>query len=126
VLKSNITEAQESRFSFLHIFFIVCCLIGASYFSLLEILQVLKEGLMYFSSKKNIIDILMLSLNISVLISDLLNVSYTQLTQPLALGVLFMWIEFFMQGRIFLETAWMIRMINSSIQELGYFVFVFM
>jgi hypothetical protein len=71
---------------------------------------------MYFSSKKNIIDILMLSLNISVLITDL----------PLALGVLFMWIEFFMQGRIFLETAWMIRMINSSIQELGYFVFVFM
>ena len=84
----------------------------------------LNEGLRYFKSFWNLISMSSLILNTFVVIGDLAGLKETHFLPVSAVAVLLMWCKMFYFGRIFISTAWMVRMLYTIFIEIIFFQLV--
>jgi len=80
----------------------------------------------YFKSFWNLIDLISLLLNLSVIILDLVNNNTMDSNSVASVAILLMWVKLFYFLRIFNSTAHLIRMIIEIISDMRYFVIVLM
>jgi hypothetical protein len=104
---------------------IIIIFIGIIMSFILEVSKIIYSYKSYLMSFWNIISLISLVLNFFVVTADLSGMGERTLLPPMAIAVLLMWIRFFYFGRVFLSTAWMVRMIYSVIKEIGYFLLIF-
>jgi hypothetical protein len=64
-------------------------------------------------------------MNIAAVVTDFAGVSKENHVPILAIATLIMWLKLCYFGRIFLSTAWMVRMIYAVTYDMGYFLIVF-
>ena len=105
--------------------FCIVLLIFIAYFIFIEIKQMIYYKIKYFTDFWNIIDICSLALNLFCIISDLAELNSTKHIPVLACSVLLMWLKLVYFGRMFLSTAWMVRMIIGTVIDLKWFIVVF-
>jgi len=105
--------------------FVIILLVLVAYNIYIEVRQMIYYKVKYFTTFWNLIDLTSLIMNAFVLIADLSKLNLTKFVPVLACAVLLMWLKLVYFGRMFLSTAWMVRMIFAVIYDLGYFLFVF-
>ena len=105
-------------FCIILIFLILC-------FAFIEIIQMLYLKVEYFKKFWNIIDIASVILNMFCVITDFAGLNSIKHIPVLACSVLIMWLKLVYFGRMFLSTAWMVRMKIQVIWDLKWFMFLF-
>ena len=105
--------------------FCIILLFLTLYFAYIEIIQMLYLKVEYFKKFWNIIDIISLILNMFCVITDLAGLNSIKHTPVLACSVLIMWLKLVYFGRMFLSTAWMVRMIINTVVNLKWFILMF-
>ena len=103
----------------------ILVILGILWMGYFEFRQLCYYKLGYFGSFWNLIDVASLSINIVTIVTDLAGINDEHHTPILAIATLLMWTKLCYFGRIFLDTAWMVRMIFSVTSDMGYFLLVF-
>lgn len=103
---------------------IIIILINIAINIILELNKMMYSIIEYFTSFWCLLNMCSLILNSFVVIADLAGLQKRDLIPVLAVAVLLMWCKLFYFGRIFLSTAWMVRMIYSIFVEIVYFLLV--
>jgi hypothetical protein len=84
--------------------------------------QLYFHRLLYFKSFWNILDIISIFLNVTVVILDLSGADEDDVNAVACIAVLVLWFRLFYLLRVFSETAYLISMIQAIILEMKYFV----
>lgn len=117
-------EDGNGRFHRANIALIVVICIGIGMSIILEFNKIIYSILEYLTSFWNLVNFCSIGLNIAVVTTDLSEISKRDFVPLLAVAVLFMWIKLFYFGRVFLSTAWMVRMIYAIFANIGHFLFI--
>ena len=97
-------------------------LIFQAFFVYVEMHQLYFHRLLYFKSFWNILDIISIFLNVTVVILDLSGADEDDVNAVACIAVLVLWFRLFYLLRVFSETAYLISMIQAIILEMKYFV----
>ena len=126
-IKMGKDEASDSWGSYgrTDLAFWIIILVLIIYFVYIEIRQIAYYKTKYFKNFWNLIDISSLILNSFWVISDIAELNTTKHIPVLAWSVLIMWLKLVYFGRMFLSTAWMVRMMIGTVVNLRWFIFVF-
>lgn len=100
----------------------IIILVFQIFFIYVELHQLHFHGFFYFKSFWNMLDIVSIILNITVVIMDLSDVRKDEVNAVACIAVLVLWFRLFYLLRVFSETAYLISMIQAIILEMKYFV----
>jgi len=102
--------------------------IFSCYFLNNEVSQLLEEGITYFASVWNYIDIIPPVINFVIIASNIMDGIYTLPTNVIrvimAVAVFFMWFKLLYFLRIFKDTGYLIRMIIEVVADMRFFLLI--
>ena len=124
--KINSIGSYSDSFGIAEIIWIVIILMFIIYQLLNEVAQILYNGINYFFSFWNLLDLSSLFLNFAVWIWDLAGISDEKYVPLSAIAILIVYLKLFYFGRIFVSTASMIRMVIFIFYDMKYFLFIFL
>ena len=117
-------EETDGSYHAANLALIIIILINIGINAVLELNKMTYSVIEYFRSFWCLLSMCSLILNGFVVIADLAGLEKRDLIPVLAVAVLLMWCKLFYFGRVFLSTAWMVRMIYSIFVEIIYFLLV--
>ena len=121
----KLNNGDDADYAISSLFMIILLIFGILWMGYLHIRYIIYFKLKYFSSFWNWVDIASLLMNITVIVTDLADIDNTDHNQILAIATLLMWLKLCYFGRIFLQTAWIVRMIFAVANDMVYFLLVF-
>ena len=118
-------NGDDKEYAVANLCMLILVMLGILWMGYFELRQLLYYKWSYFGSFWNWIDISSLSMNVVAIVTDLAGINDRHHIPILAIATLLMWCKLCYFGRIFLQTAWMVRMIFSVAYDMGYFLLVF-
>ena len=91
-----------------------------------EIMQIVRHKIEYFKSFWNVLDIVSIALNVSVVAMEFFNTDYKNINRVSCISVLILYFKLFYFMRIFNSTAYLVRMIIEIVKDMKNFVWVLM
>ena len=119
-------KGSTDRFGLAAIIVAIVLILFVIYNAYYEVKQIIFYKLHYFKSFWNIVDLISITLNSFVCISEIAGLNDADLTTVTAVAVIFMWLKLFYFGRIFLHTASMVTMVIDITKDMKYFLIVFL
>ena len=103
-------------------------IIGLAYFTHLEVNAVTRDGINYVKDIWNFVNLASLSLNLCLMINDLLQFHYLEndaITFYTFLAVLLMWFQLIYWFRLFGSTSFYIKLIFKTVSDIALFTIIF-
>lgn len=114
-----------SKYFIVHFAMLIFLIIAILWMAYSELRQIIYYKWKYFSSFWNWVNFWSLGMSTAAVVTDFAGISKEDHIPILAIATLLMWLKLFYFGRIFLSTAWMVRMINAVTFDMRYFLLVF-